>query len=446
MTDMTEESEDFGAVLAEFEREQGHAGAEKAPSVGEKVRGEIISLGETAAFVDLGGKTEGMVHLEELTDEEGELTVAVGDAVEGLVTATDPDSGCVVIRVRPGRFAGSETALEEVRQAREHGIPVEGVVREVVKGGVRVEVAGLRAFCPISQLELGFVEDASEYVGRRLRFRIERFEESGRGGRPNVVLSRRVLLEEEARARAEEARAKLEVGKVVEGTVTSVTSYGAFVDLGGIEGLLHVSEMRHSRVEDPKALYTQGQRVEVEVIGIQPGKEGKGDRISLSRKSLESDPWEGVMAAFPRGSQHRGKVTRVEPYGAFVELVPGIDGLVHISELGADRPVQHAREVVETGDELEVEVLSVDPARRRISLARTQGAGAGAAEWRAARSSGAAAGFGTGSSGGSGGGLASLGDVLKNQLGPSEGEEEPGDDAAEADTDADPVDDTGSEV
>jgi small subunit ribosomal protein S1 len=177
----------------------------------------------------------------------------------------------------------------------------------------------------------------------------------------------------------------------------------------------------------------------VEVIGIQPGKEGKGDRISLSRKSLESDPWEGVMAAFPRGSQHRGKVTRVEPYGAFVELVPGIEGLVHISELGADRPVQHAREVVETGQDLEVEVLSVDPARRRISLARTQGAGAGAAEWRAARSSGAGAGFGTGSSGGSGGGLASLGDVLKNQLGPGEGGEEPGDDA-ETDTDA------GSEV
>lgn len=423
---MTEETEDFGALLAEFEREQGRTGTEKAPEVGEKVRGEILSLGETAAFVDLGGKTEGMVHLEELTDEDGELTVGVGDAVEGLVTAIDPDSGCVVIRVRPGRFSASETALEELRQAREHGIPVEGVVREVVKGGVRVEVAGVRAFCPISQLEAAYVEDASEYVGRRLRFRVERFEESGRGGRPNVVLSRRVLLEEEARARAEEARAKLAVGKVVEGTVTSVTSYGAFVDLGGIEGLLHVSEMRHSRVEDPKELYTQGQRVQVEVIGIEPGKEGKGDRISLSRKALETDPWEGVAAALPRGSQHRGMVTRVEPYGAFVELMPGIEGLAHISELGADRPVQHAREVVQAGQEMEVEVLSVDPARRRISLARAQGAGAGDAEWRARQASGAGAGSRSGSGGS--GGLASLGDVLEKQLGGAD---------ADSDTDSD---------
>jgi len=421
---MTEETEDFGELLAEFEREQGRTGAEKVPEVGEKVRGEILSLGETAAFVDLGGKTEGMVHLEELTDEDGELTVGVGDAVEGLITAIDPDSGCVVIRVRPGRFSGSETALEELRQAREHDIPVEGVVREVVKGGVRVEVAGVRAFCPISQLEAAYVEDANEYVGRRLRFRVGRFEESGRGGRPNVVLSRRVLLEEEARARAEEARAKLAVGKVVEGTVTSVTSYGAFVDLGGIEGLLHVSEMRHSRVEDPKELYTQGQRVQVEVIGIEPGKEGKGDRISLSRKSLETDPWEGVAAALPRGSQHRGKVTRVESYGAFVELMPGIEGLAHISELGADRPVQHAREVVQAGQEMEVEVLSVDPARRRISLARAQGAGAGDAEWRARQASGAGAGSRSGSAGS--GGLASLGDVLEKQLGGSDANSDKG--------------------
>ena len=428
---MAEETKDFGALLAEFEREQGRSGAEKAPEVGKKVRGEILSLGETTAFVDLGGKTEGMVHLEELTDEEGELTVCVGDAVEGLVTATDPETGAVIIRVRPGRFAGSETALEELRQAHEHGIPVDGVVREVVKGGVRVEVGGIRSFCPISQLDIAYVEDANEYVGRRLRFRVERFESSGRGGRPNIVLSRRALLEEEARARAEEARAKLAVGKVVEGTVTSVTSYGAFVDLGGVEGLLHVSEMRHSRVEDPKELYTQGQRVQVEVIGIEPGKEGKGDRISLSRKSLETDPWEGVAATLPRGSHHRGKVTRVEPYGAFVEVLPGIEGLAHISELGADRPVQHAREVVQAGEELEVEVLSVDPARRRISLARARGAGAGDAEWRARQA--AAGGGGSRSGSGGSGGLASLGDLLKERLGDPEeesrggaGEDEPG--------------------
>jgi len=415
---MAEETQDFGALLAEFEREQGRTGAEKGPAIGEKVSGEIISLGPSAAFVDLGGKTEGMVHREELTDEEGELTVEVGDTVEGLITATDPDSGCLVIRIRPGRFSDVETALEELRQAREHRIPVEGVVREVVKGGLQVDVGGVRAFCPVSQIDLRYVEDPSEYVGRRLQFRVERFEESGRGGRPNVVVSRRALLEEEAKARAEEARARLEVGKTFDGTVTSVTSYGAFVDLGGIEGLLHVSQMRHSRVEDPKELYAEGQRVQVEVIGIEPGKGGKGDRISLSRKSLETDPWEGVVSAFPRGSHHTGKVVRVEPYGAFVELIPGIEGLVHISELGADRPIQHAREVAEPGQEMTVEVLSVDPGRRRISLARTRADDpAGDFPRQRAEASGGSGGE-TGS-----GGFASLGDLLKEQLGePGTGE------------------------
>lgn len=409
---MTEEGMDFGAMLAEFEREQGKTGAEKAPSVGEKVRGEILSLGEDTAFIDLGGKTEGMVHLDELTDEDGELTAAVGDVLEGMVTAHDPDSGCVVIRVRPGRLSGGETALEELRQAHAHGLPVEGVVQEVVKGGVRVEVAGVRAFCPISQLDRAYVENAAEFVGRRLSFRIERFEEFGRGGRPNVVVSRRALLEEEARARAEEARAKLEVGKTVEGTVTSVTSYGAFVDLGGIEGLLHVSEMSHTRVEDPRQLYTQGQRVQVEVVKIETGEEGKEgkrgkrDRISLSRKALETDPWEGVAAAFPRGSQHRGKVARVESFGAFVELMPGVDGLVHVSELGVDRPIQHAREVVEIGQELTVEVLSIDPVRRRISLSRTV----------ADRETDAAA-RAKATDSDSSGGFASLGDLLKDRIG-----------------------------
>jgi len=399
---------DFGALLAEFERQQGKTGAEKAPSIGEKVRGEIISLGEDAAFIDLGGKTEGMVHLEELTGEDGELTAAVGDVVEGLITATDPDSGCLVIRVRPGRLSASDTALEELRQAHEHGMPVEGLVQEVVKGGVRVDVAGVRAFCPVSQLDRVYVENPADFVGRRLSFRIERFEESGRGSRPNVVVSRRTLLEEEARARAEEARARLEVGKTVEGTVTSVTTYGAFVDLGGIEGLLHVSEMSYSRVEDPRQLYVPDQRVQVEVLKIEPGKDGKRDRISLSRKSLEADPWEGVAAIFSVGSRHHGKVARVESFGAFVELMPGVDGMVHVSELGADRPIQHAREVVEPGQELEVKVLSVDPVRRRISLART----VIDPEPDASRVQ-------TTDSGGSGA-FASLGDVLKNRLGEPE--------------------------
>lgn len=372
----SDESEDFGAILEAFEREQSAAGSGQDPKVGERVSGTVLTLAEDAAFVDLGGKTEGMVHLAELIDDDGELTVAVGDVVEGLVAARDPASGCLVIRVRSGRGTGGDAvAREELRQAQEHRIPVEGTVREVVKGGVTVDVLGMRGFCPISQLDLRYVEDASEYVGQRLSFRVTRYEEGGRGGRTNVVLSRRELLEEEAKARAEEARARLEVGKKVQGTVTSVTRYGAFVDLGGIEGLLHVSEMAHGRVEDPAQLYSPGQEVEVEVLEIAPGrKPGQPERISLSRRSLERDPWEGAASRYPEGRRVEGKVVRVEPFGAFVELEPGLEGLVHVSELGLEARVRDAREAVEPGRTVEVRVIGIEPARRRISLSMGKGA------------------------------------------------------------------------
>jgi small subunit ribosomal protein S1 len=361
---------DFGDILAEFEAQQAEAGGSKDPKPGERVSGTVISIGDEAAFVDIGAKSDGMVSRLELTDEDGELTVAVGDTLEAMVTGHDEASGCLLLRVKPGSSAGlgaggTEIALEEISQAHQHGIPVEGVVAEVIKGGVEVNVSGLRAFCPISQLDLRYVEDAAAYVGRRLTFRVTRFEPSGRGGRPNVVLSRKVLLEEEEAQRREEALAKLSEGAVVRGTVTSVTNYGAFVDLGGIEGLLHVSEMAHERVEDPHEMVTEGQVVEVKILSIEE-RDGQR-RISLSRKVLETDPWDEVASRFPIGSTIAGRVTRVEQYGAFVRLAPGLEGLVHVSEL-ADRRIQHPREVVELGQDVEVKVLSVDPVKRRISL------------------------------------------------------------------------------
>lgn len=379
MADDTDQR-DFGDILAEFEAGQAAAGGGKDPEPGTRVSGNILSLGEEAAFVDIGAKSDAMVSLAELSDEEGEVEVSAGDTVEGIITGRDDASGCLILRVRPGAggglgAGGDEVALEELSQAHQHGIPVEGMVTETVKGGVEVNVSGVRAFCPISQLDVRYVEDPEGYVGRRLTFRVKRFEASGRGGRPNVVLSRRELLEEEERERAREALAKLSEGSVVRGTVTSVTGYGAFVDLGGVEGLLHVSEMSHHRVEDPSEVVSEGDVVEVKVLSIEDDEKG-GKRISLSTKALQKDPWEVIEERYPEGATVAGKVVRLEPFGAFVELQQGVDGMVHISELGAGRRVNHPREVVDLGQEVEVKVLSVDPVKRRISLSMAAPTGA----------------------------------------------------------------------
>ena len=230
----------------------------------------------------------------------------------------------------------------------------------------------MRAFCPVSQIDLAYVENPADWVGRRLTFRITRFSE-GHSRQPDVVLSRRELLAEEATARAAEALARLAVGQVVKGTVTSLTGYGAFVDLGGIEGLLHVSEISHSRIADPAEVLAVGQPVEVEVLKIEPAKERGGhDRISLFLRSLEPDPWRHAAERYPEGMVLPGKVVRLEPYGAFVEIAPGLDGLVHVSELATDRRVDHPRQVVEVGQEVTVRVLAVDPEKHRISLTMSE--------------------------------------------------------------------------
>src|SRR5581483_11660487 len=254
------------------------------------------------------------------------------------------------------------------------GLPVDGTVTAVNKGGVEVDLGGTRAFCPISQLELRHVEDASAYVGRKLPFRVTRVEEDRRG--LNVVLSRRALLEEEGRARAAETRAKLSVGAVVSGVVTALKDYGAFVDLGGVEGMLHVSEIGFQRVGRPADVLSVGQAITVQVLRIEkksdPRKpDQKTDQIALSLKALEADPWQEAGARFAEGQRARGRVTRVTSFGAFVELAAGVEGLLHLSELGGagGRPVRQARDAVKPGDEIDVVVKAVDPTERRLSLA-----------------------------------------------------------------------------
>jgi small subunit ribosomal protein S1 len=400
-----DDSQEFAALLDAFEKRQPTATTSR-PRVGDRLAARVVGFGDDTAFVDLGGKAEGIVPLAELVDEHGERTVAVGDRIEGVVASIADD--VVVLRVRMGRAgAHGPTAAAELRAAHEQGLPVDGIVQAVVKGGVEVQLGGARGFCPVSQLDARYVEDPAVYLGQKLAFRIVRLEE-GRGRGLNLVLSRRALLEEEARARAERARAVLAVGKVVRGTVKSLAPYGAFVDLGGVEGLLHVSELGLGRVADPAELLEVGQEIEVQVQRIAP-PDGKGrERISLSRRALEPDAWQREEARLAPGTRHAGRVARLESFGAFVELAPGIDGLLHLSEIAAarGRELRHPREALQVGDGVGVVVLAVDAGKRRISLAVAPPESEGEADARATARSASSEGFGA------------LGDFLKRKREP----------------------------
>ncbi len=351
----TDDPDDFATLLAEFDRKA--APRRKEPKIGETVRGRVVAIGHDAVFIDLGAKAEGMIDSAELRDEGGQLRVAVGDEIEGRVVETAGKAGCIVLHT----LGAGHVAKAELEQAYALGLPVEGIVAAVNKGGVEVTVAGVRGFCPISQLDTKHVEDATAWVGRRLGFKITRYEPR------NLVLSRRALLEEEQRRAAETTRAKLVPGAVLRGKVSSLKDYGAFVDLGGIEGMIHVSELGFSRVAHPKDVLAVGQEVEVAVLKIErPTDPKKPERVALSLKSLEKDPWDDVAARFPEGARVAGTVARVEPFGAFVELAPGLEGLVHVSELG--RRVSHPREVVKPGQAVQVTVLGVEVDKRRVSL------------------------------------------------------------------------------
>jgi small subunit ribosomal protein S1 len=388
-TDMSDEAsirseaQPFGEILEQFEGSQAASG-EAPPSVGDKVKGRVSSITPQMVFIDLGGKAEAGVPVTELLDKDGLLTVGIGDEIEATVTGRDESSGALMLRRRlAGRGRGGASIAEELRQAKASGLPVEGIVTGFNKGGAEVKVAGMRCFCPTSQLDLKRIEDPAAFVGQRLAFKVERLEEAEGGKRPNVVLSRRKLLEEEAAAKASETRSRLAPGAVLNGRVTSLTPYGAFVDLGGVEGLLHVSEISHSRLAHPSEALTVGQELEVQVLKIDvadpaaaaatgrpKGRGAKSERISLSRKALEGDPWSEAPRRFPEGTEVLGKVRRLETFGAFVEVAPGLEGLLHISELGAlaGRRLAHAREGAEVGQDLRVRIQKVEPERRRISL------------------------------------------------------------------------------
>jgi len=325
---------------------------------GQVIEGTVVSVGASHVFLDVGTKSEASLDVREVTDDKGQVKLKVGDKIEAYIVELEPE---VILSYALARGHLNLQALED---AHDMGIPVEGKVASVNKGGFEVDLNGVRAFCPISQMEIGFVEDTAAYVGRTLQFRINEFSD----GR-NIVVSRRAVLEDQRQEAKAEVEAQLVEGAEFEAEVVSLQAYGAFVDVGGgVQGMVHISEIGHAHIEHPQDALQVGQKVRVKVMRIERDpKHPDRLRVGLSMRALLGDPWVAALAHLREGDTIDGKVVRVQPFGAFVELAPGVDGLIHISEL-SDRRVQHPSDVVQVGQVVKATVIKVDAAARRISL------------------------------------------------------------------------------
>lgn len=328
--------------------------------VGQVIFAKVVGFTADSVFVDVGAKAEGVIAKSELTDEEsGELELKEGDKIEARIRKID--GGTVILtKVLPHQSLKNR---EELREAHRTGIPVEARVTGQNKGGFDVEINGIRAFCPASQIDLRPSKDAV-YVGNKYPFKITEFKDGGK----NIVVSRRQVLVEENQRKAKETLEKLEVGAIVDGVVTSVRDYGAFVDIGGVEGLVHMSEISHGHVGKPSERLKTGYLVKAQVLKIEEGKKSGEKKISLSMKALEEDPWERAQMEIREGMKVRGTVARLQSFGAFVEILPGVDGLVHVSNMKLGERVTNPKDVVKVGEEVEATVISTDWDKRRIGL------------------------------------------------------------------------------
>lgn len=325
---------------------------------GQKLTARVLKVNAEWIFIDTGQKGEGVVDSKEFLDLDGNITVKEGDNISAYFLSSS--HGEMRFTTRIG--GGGATGTAQLEDAWRSGVPVEGLVEKEIKGGFDIKLGGTaRAFCPYSQIALRRVDNAESLIGTRLAFRITDYAENGR----NIVVSRRSLLEEEQRRLKDEAQAGIEEGMTVAGTVTSLQDFGAFVDIGGLEGLIPISEIGWSRVKDVRDVLSVGQQVQVVVKTIDREK----DRISLSLKDTLADPWDQVAQMYPEGSFHTGSVSRLAPFGAFITLASGVDGLLHISKLGAGKRINHPREVLKEGESVEVRIESFDRANRRLSLA-----------------------------------------------------------------------------
>ncbi len=363
--------ESFAELFEASLKSPKKAMARKDPDMGELVQGEIVQIGAEFAFMDIGGKAEAMISLDELRGEDGELAARIGDKIEGHVVSVAGKEGGLVISGRLQRGAGLN---DQLRLAHQQGAPVQGLVTGVNKGGLDIDLGGVRAFLPASQIELRYCQDPSIYLGRALTLRVIRFDEESR----TVVVSRRAVLEVEQRALSEQTRARLQVGARFAGAVVALQEPLALVDIGGLDGSLPVSELHSAaraagRTEESIKI---GQRVEVEVWKIEEVPAGQDHlhhsfqgnlRIGVVLKGLLADPLDELLATLTEGQRVSGRVVRLEPFGAFIELTPGVEGLIHISAM-AERHITHPREILTLGQDITSTVISLDRDRRRIGL------------------------------------------------------------------------------
>ena len=320
------------------------------------VTGRVIEIDGDRVIVDVGYKAEGVIPANEFRDEEGNLTIAVGDTVDVYLGAMSEEEGQLTLSKRR---ADEMKAWEEISKAYEADAIVTGIVQSRVKGGLNVDI-GVKAFLPGSQVDLRPVKNLEKLIGETLDFKIIKFNKR----RGNIVLSRRVLLEEERQRQRKETLKDLQVGVVMKGVVKNITDYGAFIDLGGIDGLLHITDMTYGRINHPSEMVEVGQALEVKILKFDPDTQ----RVSLGYKQIRPDPWEEVDLKYPVGAIVRGKVVSMPDYGIFVELEDGIEGLVHISEMTWNKRVKHPSKLVQLNDLVEAKVIGVDVENKRISL------------------------------------------------------------------------------
>jgi len=327
---------------------------------GEVVTGRIISVDKDHVLVDIGYKSEGQIRIHEFRDENGDIHADVGDKVEVMVEWWDDENEVVVLSKEK---AAKVKVWDDIKKAYENGESVEGVIINRVKGGFSVDI-GIQAFLPGSQADLRPIRDLDEMVGKTLTFKILKYNRK----RSNIVLSRRAILEEERAEQRAETLAAINEGVVIEGVVKNITEYGVFVDLGGVDGLLHITDISWGRVKHPAELFTVGDNVTVKVLNFDEEKE----RVSLGLKKLSPDPWLMADEKYPVGAKITGVIVSLTDYGAFVELEEGIEGLIHVSEMSWTRKIRHPSKIVSVGDEVEAIVLDIRPESRRISLGMKQ--------------------------------------------------------------------------
>jgi len=324
---------------------------------GQKVEARIVKISDEWVFLDLGGKSEGYLDKRELLDKNGNLIAQEGDSIGAYFLSADNNERLFTTRVGSG--AAGHQYLEDAFRS---GIPLEGCIEKEIKGGLEVKIAGsIRGFCPYSQMGMRRVEAPADCIGKTLSFKIIEYRDNGR----TVILSHRKVEEEENQKRTEALKMSLKKGMRIRGVVSSIQKFGAFVDIGGVEGLVPISEISWGRVDNVADILAVGQEVEVTIRELDWEK----NRFSFSLKETLPDPWQQVAEKFPEESRHIGTVARLTPFGAFVTLAPGVDGLIHISNLGEGRRINNPRDVLSEGQAVEVRIAKIDRVKKRLSLA-----------------------------------------------------------------------------